>query len=212
MTPKQSLADILTHGRLIPVLTIDDAGQAVPLARALVAGGVRLLEVTLRTSAAAEAIEAIVTEVPDAIVGVGTIRSSDDVDLAYHLGARFLVSPGATAKVYDACRRSDLPFLPGVATASELMTALEHGYDTVKFFPAVQAGGIAAINALRGPFPQVRFCPTGGIGEANFPEWLSVPGVVAVGGSWLAPADKIRAGDWAGITEIARRSVARLIA
>ena len=209
MLPAERLAAILSKDWLLPVIAIEEASAAVPLAQALVAGGVTTLEVTLRTAAADEAIRRIVREVPQATVGVGTIRSAQDVRRAVDLGAKFGVSPGTTPKIYAACASMNLPLLPGAATATEMLLALEHGCEIVKFFPAVPAGGIAAIKALRGPFPTVQFCPTGGINEANFSDWLDVPGVVAVGGSWLAPDDKIRARDWNGITEIARRSRAR---
>lgn len=206
MTANEQLARILAANPVIPVITIQKVEDAVPLARALVAGGITALEVTLRTPAAPDAIEQIVKEVPDAIVGVGTIRSAGDVAQAVRLGAKFLVSPGTTVGIYRAVGQAKLPFLPGVATASELMAALDQGFDTVKFFPAVPAGGLAAIKALAGPFPQVRFCPTGGISEANFIEWLAVPEIVAVGGSWLAPASAIKSGNWGEITAIARRA------
>lgn len=210
MSVRERLDAILAKNRLIPVIAIEDADAAVPLAQALVAGGVTALEVTFRTAAAAEAIRRIVRDVPQAIVGAGTIRSADDARHAADLGAQFGVSPGTTPKIYAACTTANLPLLPGVATASEILVALDHGCDVVKFFPAVPAGGIPAIKALRGPFPTIRFCPTGGISEDNAAEWLSVPGVVAVGGSWLAPESKIKARDWRSITEIASRSVARL--
>lgn len=206
MTPNEQLAAILAANPIIPVITISKVADAVPLARALVDGGITALEVTLRTPAAPDAIERIVKEVPEAIVGVGTIRSAGDVAQAVRLGAKFLVSPGTTGGIYRAVAQAKLPFLPGVATASELMAALDQGFDTVKFFPAVPAGGIAAIKALAGPFPQVRFCPTGGISESNFLEWLAVPEIVAVGGSWLAPASAIKAGNWKEVTAIARRA------
>lgn len=206
MTPNEQLAGILAENPIIPVITIAKVSDAVPLAKALLSGGITALEITLRTPAAPDAIERIVKEVPEAIVGVGTIRSAGDVAQAVRLGAKFLVSPGTTGGIYRAVAQSKLPFLPGVATASELMAALDQGFDTVKFFPAVPAGGIAAIKALAGPFPQVRFCPTGGISEGNFLEWLAVPEIVAVGGSWLAPASAIKAGNWADITSIARRA------
>ncbi len=209
MSVRERLDAILAQCCLIPVISIEDAERAVPLARALLAGGVTTLEITFRTAAASEAIRRIVREVPRACVGVGTIRASDDVRRAVDLGAKFAVSPGTTGKLYAACAAAELPLLPGAATASEILTALDNGCDVVKFFPAVPAGGIPAIKALRGPFPTVRFCPTGGINEANFVEWLRVPGVVAVGGSWLAPEDKIGASDWSGITETARRSIGR---
>src|SRR5262245_63899869 len=209
MLPAERLAAILSKDWLLPVIAIEEASAAVPLAQALVAGGVTALEVTLRTAAASQAIRNIVREVPQAIVGVGTIRSADDVRHAADLGAQFGVSPGTTPQIYAACAAAGLPLLPGAVTASEILIALEHDLETIKFFPAVPAGGIAAVKALRGPFPTLQFCPTGGIDEANLGNWLATPGVVAVGGSWLAPNDKIRARDWAGITEIARRSIAR---
>lgn len=206
MSTNEQLTAILADNPVIPVITISKLSDAVPLARALVAGGITALEVTLRTPAAPDAIERIVKEVPEAIVGVGTIRSAGDVAQAQRLGAKFLVSPGSTAGICRAVAQAKLPFLPGVATASELMAALDQGFDTVKFFPAVPAGGLAAIKALAGPFPQARFCPTGGISEANFLEWLAVPEIVAVGGSWLAPASAIKSGNWGEITAIARRA------
>lgn len=209
MLAAERLAAILSKDWLLPVIAIEEASAAVPLAQALVAGGVTALEVTLRTAAADEAIRRIVREVPQATVGVGTIRSAEDVRRAMDLGAKFGVSPGTTPKIYAACASMNLPLLPGVATASEILLALEHGCEIVKFFPAVPAGGIAAIKALRGPFPMLQFCPTGGINEANLSDWLGVPGVVAIGGSWLAPDDKVRARDWDAITDIARRSRAR---
>lgn len=206
MTPNEQLARILAANPVIPVITIAKVADAVPLARALVAGGITALEVTLRTPAAPDAIERIVKEVPEAIVGVGTIRSAGDVAQAQRLGAKFLVSPGTTSGIYRAVAQAKLPLLPGIATASELMAAMDAGFETVKFFPAVPAGGLAAIKALAGPFPHARFCPTGGISEANFTEWLAVPEIVAVGGSWLAPANAIKAGHWSEITAIARRA------
>jgi 2-dehydro-3-deoxyphosphogluconate aldolase/(4S)-4-hydroxy-2-oxoglutarate aldolase len=209
---KRLLAEILLENPVIPVLTIERVADAVPLARALVAGGVKALEITLRTRAAAEAAKAIAAEVPEAIVGIGTVVTPDDLQLAFKLGAHFAVSPGMTARLLAAASGVPLPLLPGVATASELMTALDQGFDTVKFFPAVPAGGIPALKALAGPFAHARFCPTGGISEATAPDWLALPNVVAVGGSWLAPADKIAAGDWAGITEIARRTSTKALA
>ena len=160
----------------------------MPLAKALVAGGVRTLEVTLRTDGAVAAAKAIIAEVPDAIVGIGTILNPDDLARARALGAKFGISPGLTPELLKAAAASDLPFAPGIATASELMQALAAGFDVVKFFPAEQAGGIKALRALAGPFPNVRFCPTGGIGAANAATWLAEPNVLCVGGSWLCPA------------------------
>jgi 2-dehydro-3-deoxyphosphogluconate aldolase/(4S)-4-hydroxy-2-oxoglutarate aldolase len=206
---RTKLDAILRAAPIIPVITIERAEDGVPLARALVAGGLPALEVTLRTQAAPAAAKAIAAQVPEAILGVGTVLAREDLEAARGIGARFAVSPGATPELLDAAAAGDLPFLPGVQTASELMAALARGFDIVKFFPAVPAGGIAALKALAGPFPQVKFCPTGGIGADNFAEWLALPNVAAVGGSWLAPSADIRAGNWAAITERVRRAVAR---
>jgi 2-dehydro-3-deoxyphosphogluconate aldolase/(4S)-4-hydroxy-2-oxoglutarate aldolase len=192
---------------LVPVITIERVEDGVPLARALVAGGLRALEITLRTPAAPAAARAIADAVPQAIVGIGTVMSRHDLETARGLGARFAVSPGATAELLDAAAGGDLPLVPGVQTPSEVMAALARGFDVVKFFPAIPAGGIAALKALAGPFPQVRFCPTGGIGAENFLEWLKLPNIASVGGSWLAPAADIRAADWPAITARARRAV-----
>jgi 2-dehydro-3-deoxyphosphogluconate aldolase / (4S)-4-hydroxy-2-oxoglutarate aldolase len=210
MTQQDKLLALFQAARVVPVLTIERADDAVPLARALVKGGVRTLEVTLRTPAAVDAAKAIITAVPDAIVGIGTILNAADLARAEALGAKFGISPGATPELLEAAVASELPFAPGIATASELMAALAHGFDLVKFFPAEQSGGIKALRALAGPFPQARFCPTGGIGEANAATWLAEPNVVAVGGSWLCPAAGIRSGDWAGITAICDRSMKSL--
>jgi 2-dehydro-3-deoxyphosphogluconate aldolase/(4S)-4-hydroxy-2-oxoglutarate aldolase len=211
MTAKQDkLLALFRAARVVPVLTIDRVEDAVPLARALVKGGVRTLEVTLRTPSAADAAKAITAEVPDAIVGIGTILNASDLARAERLGARFGVSPGATPELLQAAAGSGLPFAPGIATASELMAALAHGFDLVKFFPAEQSGGIKALRALAGPFPHAKFCPTGGVGEANAAAWLAEPNVVAVGGSWLCPTAEIRSGNWSGITAICERSMKSL--
>ncbi len=194
------LAGILKSAQIIPVLTIERVEDAVPLASALVSGGVKVLEVTLRTDAAADAAKAIIAEVPDAIVGIGTVLNADDLKRAISLGARFAVSPGATPELLDAAAKSELPFLPGVATASELMQAQARGFNVLKFFPAEQSGGIEMLRALAGPFPHTRFCPTGGIGGANAAAWLTEPNVVAVGGSWLCPAADVRYANWEVIT------------
>jgi 2-dehydro-3-deoxyphosphogluconate aldolase / (4S)-4-hydroxy-2-oxoglutarate aldolase len=201
MTSKQEkLAALFKQAVVIPVLTIERLEDAVPLARALVAGGVRVLEVTLRTPAAIPAAQAIIANVPEAVVGIGTILNADDLARAEALGAVFGISPGATPDLLKAAAASALPFAPGIATASELMQALAHGFNLVKFFPAEPSGGIKALRALAGPFPDARFCPTGGIGEANAVAWLAEPNVFAVGGSWLCPAADVRSGNWAGIT------------
>lgn len=208
MTSKQeTLTELFKSARVVPVLTINRLDDAVPLARALVAGGVRMLEVTLRTKVAVDAAKAIIAGVPEAIVGIGTILNADDLARAEALGARFGISPGATPELLKAAAASQLPFAPGVATASELMQALAHGFDTMKFFPAEQAGGIKALRALAGPFPRVAFCPTGGISETNAPTWLAEPNVIAVGGSWLCQAVDIKSGNWAGITAMCERTV-----
>jgi 2-dehydro-3-deoxyphosphogluconate aldolase/(4S)-4-hydroxy-2-oxoglutarate aldolase len=210
-TPRrEKLVALFRQATIIPVLTIERLEHAVPLAKALVAGGVRTLEVTLRTPVAIEAAKAIMTEVPDAIVGIGTILNGDDLARAKALGAVFGISPGATPELLNAAAASDLPFAPGIATASELMAALAAGFDLVKFFPAEQAGGIKALRALAGPFPNALVCPTGGIGEANAAAWLAEPNVVAVGGSWLCPAADIRSGNWAGITAMCDRAMKSL--
>jgi 2-dehydro-3-deoxyphosphogluconate aldolase/(4S)-4-hydroxy-2-oxoglutarate aldolase len=210
MAKQEKLAALFKQAVVIPVLTIERLEDAVPLARALVAGGVRVLEVTLRTAVAIPAAQAIIADVPEAIVGVGTILNANDLARAEALGARFGISPGATPDLLKAAAASALPFAPGVATASELMQALAHGFDLVKFFPAEQSGGIKALRALAGPFPDARFCPTGGIGEANAAAWLSEPNVVAVGGSWLCPAADVRSGNWAGISAICDRTMRSL--
>ena len=207
-TPKQEeLAALFEQATIIPVLTIERLEDAVPLAKALVAGGVHVLEVTLRTPVAIESAKAIMAHVPEAVVGIGTILNADDLARAEGIGARFGISPGATPDLLKAAAASALPFAPGIATASELMLGLSRGFNLVKFFPAEQSGGIKALRALAGPFPDVRFCPTGGIGEANAASWLAEPNVVAVGGSWLCPAADIRSGNWAGITAICNRTM-----
>src|SRR5258707_7180070 len=185
---QEQLAELFRQAMSIPVLTMERLEDAVPLAKALVAGGVRTLEVTLRTPVAIEAAKAIIADVPDAIVGIGTILNADDLAHAKSLGAKFGISPGATPELLKTAAASDLPFAPGVATASELMAALAAGFDLVKFFPAEQAGGIKALRALAGPFPNAQFCPTGGIGEANAASWLAEPNVLAVRRSRACPA------------------------
>lgn len=210
-TPKQEkLAALFKQAVVIPVLTIERLEDAVPLAKALVAGGVRVLEVTLRTPVAIPAAQAIISSVPEAVVGIGTILNADDLVRAEALGAVFGISPGATPDLLKAAAASTLPFAPGIATASELMQALAHGFNLAKFFPAEQSGGIKALRALAGPFPDARFCPTGGIGEANAAAWLAEPNVFAVGGTWLCPAADIRSGNWAGITAICNRTMKSL--
>lgn len=209
-SPKRQLASLLTIGRVIPVITIDRLADAVPLARALVAGGIRLLEITLRTEAGLAGAQAIMREVPEAVVGIGTVLTPQDMQRAVEIGAQFALSPGATPALLDAAATAPIPFLPGIATASEMMEALARGFATVKFFPATAAGGLPAIRALAGPFPQARFCPTGGITEENASEWLAQPNVVAVGGSWLTPAAEIAAANWDAIAARAERTRLKL--
>lgn len=190
-------------GPVIPVIVVERRDDAVPLARALVAGGVRVLEVTLRTPAALDAMRAIADVLPEATVGAGTLRSAADVRAAVHAGCRFGVSPGYTREVAAACRDLGLPLLPGVATASEVMAASADGHRFLKFFPAVAAGGVAMLKALHGPFPDIAFCPTGGITAQTAPQFLALPNVRVCGGSWLTPAEAIAAGDWSRITALA---------
>ena len=196
--------ELAAYGPVIPVIVIDDVNAAVPLARALVAGGVRVLEITLRTSVALRCMEAIVKAVPEAIVGAGTVRSLADARAAKDVGCRFAVSPGYASDIGQACRNLGLPLLPGVATASEVMQANLDGYTFLKFFPASAAGGIPLLKALAGPFPDVLFCPTGGISVETAPQYLALGNVKVCGGSWLTPADAVGKGDWARITALAR--------
>ncbi len=200
--------ELAGHGPVIPVIVIDDVSAAVPLARALVAGGVRVLEITLRTRVALRCMEAIVKMVPEAMVGAGTVRNAADARAAKDVGCRFAVSPGYAAEVGAACRDLGLPLLPGVATASEVMRANLDGYHFLKFFPASAAGGIPMLKALAGPFPDVMFCPTGGISVETAPQYLALPNVKVCGGSWLTPADAVAKGDWARITALARAATA----
>ena len=198
------LDDVLKQAPVVPVLAIERVAQAGPLARALVEAGLPVLEVTLRTPVALEAIRRIRIEVPSAVVGAGTVLTPTDVAAVDAAGAAFAIAPGATPTLYAAARTSSIPFLPGIATASELMAGLEQGHTRFKFFPAEAAGGIAALRGFAGPFPQVKFCPTGGIDAARAPAYLALPNVVTVGGSWMVPADALAAADWARIGTLAR--------
>ena len=206
MTTIKHPLDLIAFGPVIPVIVLDRVEHAVPLARALVEGGVRVLEVTLRTKAALACIEAIAREVPQAIVGAGTLRTADDAHAAKRAGCLFGVSPGYTSLMGAACREAGLPLLPGVASASEVMHANADGFSFLKFFPATAAGGIPLLKALAGPFPDVAFCPTGGITPETAPQFLALPNVKVCGGSWLTPADAVNAGDWARITALAREA------
>ncbi len=205
---RRRLDELLLISRIVPVITIERVEDAVPLARALVAGGLRLLEITLRTEAGLAGAAAIIEAVPEAMLGIGTVLTPADLARAVEIGAQFALSPGASPELLDAATGCGIPFLPGVATASELMQAMACGFEVVKFFPAVPAGGIPALRAMAGPFPAARFCPTGGIGADDAAEWLALPNVAAVGGSWLTPAAEVRAGRWDAITERARHAMA----
>ncbi|MFJ6013209.1 bifunctional 4-hydroxy-2-oxoglutarate aldolase/2-dehydro-3-deoxy-phosphogluconate aldolase [Streptomyces sp. NPDC092952] len=199
---------VLDLAPVVPVVVLEDAADAVPLARALVAGGLPAIEVTLRTPAALDAIGAIASEVPDAVVGAGTVISVGQVADTLAAGARFLVSPGWTERLLGAARESGLPFLPGVSTTSEVVALLEHGVTDMKFFPAEAAGGTAYLKALAAPLPQARFCPTGGISAASAPSYLALPNVGCVGGSWMIPADAVAAKDWARVERLAGEAAA----
>jgi 2-dehydro-3-deoxyphosphogluconate aldolase / (4S)-4-hydroxy-2-oxoglutarate aldolase len=200
------LPDLLRAQPVIPVLVLEDVATGLAVARALAAGGLATIEVTLRTRAALDVVRAIRAEEPTLRVGVGSVRTPSDLRAAALAGAAFAVSPGAGPKLLDAAHDDPLPLLPGAATASEAMSLAERGYTVLKFFPAEPAGGIAYLKALAGPLPDLLFCPTGGIGEANAAAYLALANVVAVGGSWLAPAAAVAAGDWATVTDFARRA------
>ncbi|MEQ8401377.1 MAG: 2-dehydro-3-deoxy-phosphogluconate aldolase [Roseitalea porphyridii] len=200
-----ALVPIMEGQPVIPVIVIDDAGSAAPLARALAAGGLPAVEITLRTEAALDAIAAIASEVPEAIVGAGTALDAGQYEAAVAAGARFVVSPGFTPDLADAAEGS-VPLLPGCVTPSEIMAALAEGYTHLKFFPAGQAGGVAYIKALASPFSAVRFCPTGGVSPDNAGDYLALPNVVCVGGSWVAPKEAVAGGDWDRITALAQEA------
>ena len=203
---KWTALQVMQDAPVIPVIVLHDVAHAVPMARALVAGGIRMLEVTLRTPQALACMEAIANEVPDAVVGAGTVRSPADAAAAAKAGAQFAVSPGYTKAVGQACRDHGLSLLPGVATGSEIMMAQEDGYTELKFFPAMQAGGPAMLKAWAGPFFDVTFCPTGGVTTGNAAEFLALPNVTCVGGSWLVPGDALVQGHWHRIEALAREA------
>jgi len=203
-TPMLTALQVMQDAPVIPVIVLTDVAHAVPMARALLAGGIRMLEITLRTPQALACMEAIANEVEGAVVGAGTVRSAADAAAAVKAGARFAVSPGYTPAVGQACQDLGLALLPGVATGSEIMMAQEGGYTELKFFPAMQAGGPAMLKAWSGPFFDVKFCPTGGVTPQNANDFLSLPNVACVGGSWLVPADALAQGDWARIESLAR--------
>ncbi|QNE77743.1 bifunctional 4-hydroxy-2-oxoglutarate aldolase/2-dehydro-3-deoxy-phosphogluconate aldolase [Streptomyces finlayi] len=207
-SPAPALPRVLDLAPVVPVVVLEDAADAVPLARALVAGGLPAIEVTLRTAAALDAIRAIAVDVPDAVVGAGTVISVRNVEDSVAAGARFLVSPGWTDALLDAMKASGVPFLPGVSTTSEVVALLERGVTEMKFFPAEAAGGTAYLKALSAPLPQARFCPTGGISPASAPTYLALPNVGCVGGSWMLPGDAVAAKDWDRVERLAREASA----
>ncbi|MFJ5935423.1 bifunctional 4-hydroxy-2-oxoglutarate aldolase/2-dehydro-3-deoxy-phosphogluconate aldolase [Streptomyces sp. NPDC093071] len=203
-----SVFDLAPEAPVVPVVVIEDAADAVPLARALVAGGLPLIEVTLRTPAALDAVRAIADGVPEAVVGAGTVVSAAGVADAVGAGARFLVSPGWTERLLGAMRESGVPFLPGVSTVSEVVALLERGVDAMKFFPAEAAGGVPYLKSLAGPLPQARFCPTGGVSATSAPAYLALPNVGCVGGTWMLPPDALASRDWARVESLAREASA----
>lgn len=201
-------ATLLCRAPVVPVLSIEHLDAAVPLARALLDGGLPVLEVTLRTAAALPAIQRIRRELPEALVGAGTVLDGDGLHAVAQAGGLFAISPGSTDALYEAAGRAQIPLIPGIASASELMRGMEHGFEVFKFFPAEAIGGVAALKSLAGPFAQARFCPTGGINPNNARNYLALPNVLTVGGSWMAPNDAIAAGDWLRITQLAREAAA----
>ena len=203
-TERLDAGSVLALAPVVPVLTIPDLASAIPLASALVNGGLPVLEVTLRTPAGLDAITAIGEAVPGAVVGAGTVRSAAEFEAAVAAGSRFVVSPGLTEGLLEAASQSSVPLIPGVATASELMRAREAGFDHVKFFPAEAAGGVKTLKALGGPFPDMRFCPTGGVSLSNLADYLALKSVVTVGGTWMTPTQAVEEGDWSSIESLAR--------
>ncbi|WP_411098122.1 bifunctional 4-hydroxy-2-oxoglutarate aldolase/2-dehydro-3-deoxy-phosphogluconate aldolase [Streptomyces sp. x-45] len=206
--PSSPAVSVLDLAPVVPVVVVDDLADAVPLARALVAGGLPAIEVTLRTPVALDAIRAIAGEVPGAVVGAGTVITAEQVAEVVAAGARFLVSPGWTNTLLEAMRASGVPFLPGVSTTSEVVALLERGVREMKFFPAEAAGGTAYLRALAAPLPQARFCPTGGVSAASAPEYLALPNVGCVGGSWMLPKDAVADRDWGRVEALAREAAA----
>lgn len=205
---KVSAESILTAGPVVPVIVINKLEHAVPLAKALVAGGVRVLEVTLRTPCALDAIRKIAQEVPDAIIGAGTVTNAAQLAEVTAAGAQFAISPGLTADLLKAATAGTIPLIPGISTVSELMLGMDYGLKEFKFFPAEANGGVKALQAIAGPFSQIRFCPTGGISPKNYRDYLALKSVLCIGGSWLVPVDALESGDYARITELAREAVA----
>ncbi len=206
---KISPLEVLKSGPVVPVIVIENINHAVPLARALVAGGIKVLEITLRSKVAVEAIRRVISEVPEAIVGAGTVTTPGDLQAVTEAGAVFAISPGLTPALLTAANQGSIALIPGISTASELMIGMEKGYTEFKFFPAETAGGVSMLKAIGGPFPHITFCPTGGISLKNFNEYLALDNVACVGGSWIVPANCIEQEDWQCITALARDAVAR---
>lgn len=204
---KLSPADIFASGPVVPVLVVQDVEKAVPLAKALMKGGIKVLEVTLRTPAALDVIRVIAQEVPDALIGAGTVTNAQQLKEVTEAGAKFAISPGMTADLLQAGRDAEIPLIPGISSTSDLMKGKDAGYNFLKFFPAEASGGVKAIKSISGPFPDVVFCPTGGIGPGNYKEYLALKNVNCVGGSWVAPDDAIDSGDWDRITQLAKEAV-----
>lgn len=205
---KYSPEEIFAAGPVVPVLVINDVEKAVPLAKALMEGGIKVLEVTLRTPAAIDVIKRIAQEVPDSLIGAGTVTNAQQLKAVVEAGAKFAISPGMTADLLKAGMDSEIPLIPGISSISDLMKGKDAGYTHMKFFPAEASGGVKAIKSISGPFPDVTFCPTGGIGPNNYNDYLALNNVKCVGGSWLAPDDAIESGDWARITQLAKEAVA----
>lgn len=205
---KISAEQVLSTGPVMPVIVVKQPEHAVPMAKALVAGGIRVLEVTLRTPVAMDALRAIIREVPEAIVGAGTVINTQQLKEVTDAGAQFVISPGLTESLLRAATEGPVPLIPGVSTVSELMMGMDHGLREFKFFPAEASGGVKALSALGGPFPQVRFCPTGGISPANYRDYLALKSVLCIGGSWLVPDEALQQGDWERITQLAREAIA----
>ena len=205
---KTSPEEIFAAGPVVPVLVINDVEKAVPLAKALMEGGIKVLEVTLRTPAAIDVIKRIAQEVPDSLIGAGTVTNAQQLKAVVEAGAKLAISPGMTADLLKAGMDSEIPLIPGISSTSDLMKGKDAGYTHMKFFPAEASGGVKAIKSISGPFPDVTFCPTGGIGPNNYNDYLALNNVKCVGGSWLAPDDAIESGDWARITQLAKEAVA----
>jgi len=202
-----SSEEIFNQGPVVPVLVIENVEDAVPIAKALIAGGINVLEVTLRTEAAMDVIRVIAKELPEAYIGAGTVTNREQLKAVTEAGAKFAISPGLTADLLQAGKEGTIPLIPGISNISDLMTAKDAGYDHLKFFPAEAAGGVNALKSIGGPFPDISFCPTGGISPSNYKEYLSLPNVKCCGGSWLAPADVIENKQWSKITELAKQAV-----